>query len=491
MYRWLVATALVGVVAGCSGSDLPPKGVVDYVQGYFGGLAADEPQAALVARDVLSAGGNAADAAVAMYFALSVTLPSSAGLGGGGVCVVHGSGKKGAEAIDFSARPPAAGTVSGGRWPVAVPGAVRGMFALQARYGTLQWQNLLRQAERMARFGVPVSRALARQLAGGAERLRVDPESWRIFSDGHGQALGEGQMLQQLDLAAILGRIRMQGAGDFYNGEAARKIVDGVRAAGGELSVEELRSYHPRWIPVLTGESGNHTIFFPGKPIAGGVIAHALWSALNNGKRYNSADGPERQRVLAQAAAGVYRDVDLRIADDFGTTGFAVMDRKGGAVACSLSMYGMFGTGRMIRGTGMLAAPPPGRNDSAAMAPMVMVNVHTGDAFMAAAASASAGAPLMLVSAVLAARQEGVSVEKALETVRVRPGTRDRTVLVESGASDAVKSALAGAGLKVEQAGAMGLVNMIYCSDGMTRDPELCEVRADRRGSGYAINAEF
>ncbi len=99
--RCMVVPALATAVAGCAGSDIPPKGVVGHIENYFGGLAADEPQAVVVARDVLSAGGTAADAAVAMYFALAVTLPSSAGLGGGGVCVVHGSRKTVAEALDF------------------------------------------------------------------------------------------------------------------------------------------------------------------------------------------------------------------------------------------------------------------------------------------------------------------------------------------------------------------------------------------------------
>lgn len=490
LYQWATALILIGFAAGCSGGATPPKGVVDHIQGYFGGIAADEPHAVLVARDVLSAGGTAADAAVALYFALSVTLPSSAGLGGGGVCVVHGSGKKQAEAIDFSARAPST-PASGGRWAAAVPGAVRGMFALHARYGALQWQNLLRHGERMARFGVPVSRAFAQHLSGGAERLRDDPESWRVFGGSQGRGVAEGQTLRQLDLAAVLGRIRAQGAGDFYNGDTARKIVAGIRAAGGDLSIKDLRTYHPRWIPVLKAGYGNHTVFFPGAPVLGGTIAHALWSALDDGKRYEAAEGPDRQRVIALAAAKAYPDIELRIANNFGTTGFAVMDQQGGAVACGLSMYGLFGNGRMIRNTGILAAPPPGRTGTAAMAPMVMINIHTGDAFMAAGASANAGAPLVLVSTVLSALQEGVSLEKALETVRVRPGTHARTVLVEAGADDEVKAALTGAGLKVEQGGAMGRVNIMYCPDGMVRQPEGCDVRSDRRGSGYAVNAEF
>ena len=486
----IAAAALV--VAGCTDVAKPPKGTVDHIQTYFGGLAADEPRAALVARDALSAGGTAADAAVALYFALAVTFPSSAGLGSSGVCVVHGSRKKTAEAIGFPARPPARAAPAG-RWAAAVPGSVRGMFALHARYGTLRWENLVRPAEQMARFGVPVSRAFVRDVARGRERLRADPESWRVFGGRRGVGPGEGETVRQLDLATVLGRLRLRGPGDFYSGGTARKIVEGVRAAGGTLAIEDLRAYRPVWIPVLEGKSGNHTVYFPGPPIAGGVIAHALWRRLVDTGRYAGAAAGERQRVVADAAADIYRGRESWITKDYGTTGFVVMDKLGGAVACNLTMGGLFGTGRMIRGTGILAAPEPDRDrdDTIAMAPMVMINKHTGDAFLASAASADGAAPLVLVTAVLSAIGDGVPLERALESGRVRPGAGRAAVLVERKTRESVRKALSRGGYTVLQTGPIGRVNVMYCPDGIERGPKLCDVQADRRGHGHAINAEF
>ena len=146
-------------LSGC-GSDAPQKGQIGFISEDFGGVVSDEPRSALIGRDILSAGGNAVDAAVAVYFALSVTYPHAATLGGGGLCVVHRGLKGDLEALDFR---PAIVTRNG--QAAAIPGAVRGMFALHARYGAMAWESLLLPAERLARFGNPVSRALALQLA--------------------------------------------------------------------------------------------------------------------------------------------------------------------------------------------------------------------------------------------------------------------------------------------------------------------------------------
>ncbi len=97
---------------------------------FLGGVAADEPRAALVGHDILRAGGNAADAATAVYFTLAVTKPSSASLGGGGVCVVEDIGTETTRALHFLAGVPGTVPPTATR-PSAVPGNVRGFSALK------------------------------------------------------------------------------------------------------------------------------------------------------------------------------------------------------------------------------------------------------------------------------------------------------------------------------------------------------------------------
>ncbi|MBM3488409.1 MAG: hypothetical protein FJX67_17560, partial [Alphaproteobacteria bacterium] len=125
---------LAGLLAGCGGTagilDTAPRTVPDN----YGLVVTDEPAASAAGREVLAAGGNAIDAGIAAYFALAVTLPGSAGLAGGGVCLAHDGAATTVEALDFSVGPPTAGGFG-------APGNLRGMFALHARYGRLRWEQ--------------------------------------------------------------------------------------------------------------------------------------------------------------------------------------------------------------------------------------------------------------------------------------------------------------------------------------------------------------
>src|SRR5690348_10430547 len=123
----------------------------------FAAVSADESQAAEVGRRILQNGGNATDAAVAMYFATAVTLPSAAGLGASGACIVHDAKTRAGEAFLFggaAAPGPLKGT------PFTVPAGVRAMTLMQIRHGQAQWALDVAPSEKLASLGVPVSHAL-------------------------------------------------------------------------------------------------------------------------------------------------------------------------------------------------------------------------------------------------------------------------------------------------------------------------------------------
>lgn len=515
------------------------QGRIEFVEEFFGGAVADEPRAALIARDILTSGGSAADAAIALYFAMGVTLPSSAGLGGGGVCIVHDPVKKRTEALDFFPRGPSAPgrSVGRSREQAAVPGSMSGMFALHARLGRLRWEQLVFPAERLAQFGNPVSRSLAREIARGKERLFADRQSRKIFARVDGEALREGDDLRQLDLAGFLSRIRVMGPGEFYLGALGRQFVaavnqDGANKDGAGLSMEHLRSYRPVWRKTLTGRVGNHMIHFAPPPAYGGFVAATMWTILADRGRYSSAGSDLRPHLLAEASERSFADAVARLATGRGfaapsdpktwrghaaklmngyredrhtnsaaaggtpysnpaVASFVVMDKDGGAVACAVTMNRLFGTGRVLPSLGIIpaAAPVWGGLERLALAPVLVSNRITGDTFFAGASSGGSG-PTAMVSVALKALVDRWPLDRALAATRIHHGGVPDAVFVEHGAADRTLEALAKRGHRIVQVTAIGRVNAIHCPDGARRSPDLCQIFADRRGYGLATFAD-
>jgi gamma-glutamyltranspeptidase/glutathione hydrolase len=465
-------------------------GEVGHVTAFFGGVAADEPRATLAGRDALSAGGTAADAAVAMYFTMAVTLPSAAGLGGGGVCVVYDSKTNKAETLDFIARAPGR-PAPDGRWTATVPGTVRGMFALHARYGRLRWETLVQPAETIARFGVPVPRALVRAIAGDGRTLLADAASRRELGGASGRGLTESDTLRRFDLAATLGRIRSAGAGDLYTGQLARHYLEGIAAMGGYVAAEDLRAFRPVWRETVEAGIGPHRVHFPTSPAVGGRIAAAIWSKLGNGP-FADADAVGRARLMATAARDAYAAALARPDQQHSSAGFLAMDRNGAAVSCAVTMNRPFGTGRTVPEVGFIAVSPPADAAGAnlGLVPMVVANHNTTQAFLAATGSGDGFAAVAVTAATMGAFKEKASLQQLLAAPRVGPGPDPGTVIAERSVSPAAKAAIAGLGLRVVDGPALGRVQGIFCSDGMLRSPASCIAGADPRGFGYALLAE-
>jgi gamma-glutamyltranspeptidase/glutathione hydrolase len=323
----------VGNVIG-GGSSLQP-GQQGYVRGFLGNVVAEEPRAALVARDILSAGGSAADAMVAAGMALTVTMPSRAGLGGGGACLGYDPRRNELEAFLFlpGAR---SGIPAGADRPAAVPLMARGLFALHARQGRLPFETDIVPAEQLARFGTQVSRAFAADLAAVSGPLFADPVSRAVFAGPGGAPLGEGDRLVQQELATTLGQIRTAGVGDFHQGGLARRVEEASATAGGFLTVPEMRAALPQAVPAQQERLGDDIL---------AVLPQ-------------SADGGATLAAFRTAAAG---QTPQAVPGTFGaSTTVVVQDREGGAVSCAFTMNNLFGTGRMLPGMGFLLAPAPG-----------------------------------------------------------------------------------------------------------------------------------
>jgi gamma-glutamyltranspeptidase/glutathione hydrolase len=285
----------------------PQPGQVGNVTGFLGGAVADEPRAALAARNILSAGGSAADAAVALAFMLTVTLPSRASLGAGGACLAYAPDTKSVnegvpEAILFM---PVAGASAGPQAdrPAAVPMLARGMYALAARYGKLQFESLVSPAQQAAQFGVPASRAFVQDLSVVAGPLLQDPVSAAIFAPG-GQPLTDGQKLIQPDLAATLSQLRVGGVGDLYQGTLARRLAQQSPLAGGPITLADLHAALPSAVPAITIDSGHDKVSFLPPPADGGLAAAAAYVVLQSNPSALDAASARGLAVAARWRAG-------------------------------------------------------------------------------------------------------------------------------------------------------------------------------------------
>lgn len=520
--RQITVALLVLVVAGC-GSDDVELGTLGAVEGFLGGVAADEPRAAAVGRDVLSAGGTAADAVVAMYFASAVTLPSSASLGGGGACVAFDSDKSTTKAILFLPKGSTAVTATSDR-PSAVPASVRGMVLLHARFGRLRWEQLLAPAESLARFGFPVSRALVSDLTPLRRALRSDPEFARIFSSPRGAGLvEEGDPLIQVELAAVISRIRTQGAGAFYTGPLAQRLVDSVKAAGGSLTVEELRDYAPSVVDPIQVPWGNEVAHFAPPPAAGGAVAAQMWALLED-QGFGNASPERRQAMLVDVGARVMADREQWMRADGSATvdpqslvaasrlkeimagpmtgapvrpenasaaSLVAFDREGSAAACAVTLNSPFGTGRVAPGTGIVlaAAPGPGGRGAEALGPMLIVNENVGAFHFAGAASGGIAAPSALVGVAAQAMLGDVPLADAVAARRAL-GTADPSlVYYEEGLQPQLSEGLRERGGRAVAAPELGRINAAACPGGFPPDEDRCTVVTDPRGHGLATGS--
>lgn len=309
---------------------------VNDAERFAGLVVADEPQAAEVGRNILASGGNAADAAVGVYFSLAATYPGAAGLGGGGACLYDGPGDGGVQQIDFPVKPAKAGG------KVGVPGNIRGFAWLHANHGEQTWAQVVAPAARLA-GNATMSNATTSQLEANRS-LRWVPEGMKT----NGDFTPVGRRYSQPALSATIGLIQGSGAGVFYNGALGQTFVEEARRSDSKVTRDDLRAYVVKASAARMQTSGNNHVFTRN----GSPEENSVWTSAIDGSKPLDAD-------MNSLRSG-----------DAGSTSFVVADDEGGAVACVVSMNSAFGFGDVSRTTGIYFSSA---QDATSLSNMVMV----------------------------------------------------------------------------------------------------------------------
>lgn len=366
-----------------------------------GVVAASQPLAALAGLDVLKAGGNAADAAVATAAMLNVVQPMSTGIGGDCFALFY-DGKTGAvRALNGSGRSPYAATIDAmrqrghrtiptlGPLAVSVPGTVAGWQDLLQTCGTMSLARVLEAAIYYARHGYPVTEIIAGYWSNAVRKLSAHPASATAFLID-GRAPRAGEIMRLPDLAATLEKIASSGVDVFYRGEIAQAIAGAMQQSGGLLALADLRDHTSSWSePISIDYRGVRIYECP--PNGQGLVAllalnmlqgddlralghnsadylHLLIEALKlafaDGYRHvadpDLSPAPLGDLLSAAHAAEQRSRIDMQQAAngpffDYGsdTVYLTVVDKDRNACSFINSLYMGFGAGLVVPGTGI------------------------------------------------------------------------------------------------------------------------------------------
>jgi gamma-glutamyltranspeptidase/glutathione hydrolase len=364
-----------------------------------------------VGRDVLAAGGNAVDAAVATGFALAVTYPVAGNIGGGGFMVIRFPDGK-ATTIDFREMAPRAATPtmftdSAGNYSerihhdshksVGVPGTVAGFELAHRKYGAAKWATLVDPSVRLAGSGFAAPVGLASSLAdaiGGS--FRAYPASVAAYTK-NGQPYAAGDTVRLPDLARTLERIRDAGRDGFYEGETAKLVAEDMRRNGGIMTEDDLARYEAKERAPIRGTYRGYEIISMPPPSSGGATLVQMLNILEGFPlRDERRDSPRYVAILAEAmrrgfldrakylgdpdfvaaplerltsktygdqqrqtirpgraTPSVAADVAQRHESDQ-TTHYSVVDASGMAVSVTYTLENGYGLGAVVPGAGFL-----------------------------------------------------------------------------------------------------------------------------------------
>ncbi len=366
-----------------------------------------------VGEKILNKGGNAYDASIAIAFTLAVVLPRAGNIGGGGFMVMYDKDTSKAYSIDYREKAPEKsfrdmylnedGSFNNqnlstfGYLSSGVPGTVAGLWEVHQKFGSLPWNDLLEDAIFYAENGFNISSYMADVLYNYNEKMSFFPETKKIFQADFPDF--RNKKFLQKDLAKTLRIISLKGKDGFYKGDIAKKISEDMRANGGLITINDLKNYNPVWRePLVSSYRSNQIITMP-PPSSGGV--HII-QMLNILEKYNLSefehnssdyinllsevmkyayadrskylgdpdfyDVPVKKITSNQYANQIFKEINLGMSksssdihpgmylnnESHETTHFSVADIKGNIVSSTYTLNSTFGSGVVIRGTGIL-----------------------------------------------------------------------------------------------------------------------------------------
>ena len=380
-------------------------------------IAAPDTFSSDVGMQIMSQGGNAIDAAIAVQFALAVTLPEAGNIGGGGFMLIHT--EQGNDFLDYREMAPAGASrdmyLDGNGDPIrlkslydplasGVPGTVAGMWAAHQKYGSLPWASLVDPAVKLAEEGFVVPQKLADKVARFIARIEKR-ELALNFVDYFGHAKA-GEVFVQPELASTLKRIRDQGPDGFYAGATAQIIADFMQANNGLIDKADLANYQAVFRGPITSQWRDYTLVSAPPPSSGGIAITQwlkMYDLLAPAKQIDiglqaplyAHNSPEYIHLLAEIGKRVFADRAEYLGDpDFvdvpvhklvnpeyvatrasgvkrsaisvtenikpglpeseDTTHFSIIDQYGNAVSNTTTINLSFGNGIVVEGAGFL-----------------------------------------------------------------------------------------------------------------------------------------
>jgi gamma-glutamyltranspeptidase/glutathione hydrolase len=375
-----------------------------------GMVVSAEPNASKSGVEILKAGGNAVDAAVAVGFTLAVTYPQAGNIGGGGFMVIRMADGR-TTTIDYREKAPAAAhrdmylnekgdfvpeRSQEGYLSCGVPGSVAGMLLALEKFGTMKRAAVINSAIHFASKGVPVSESQGNVYRGDSVQFAKYPSTKKVFLR-LARSYREGDILVQTDLAKTLQKIRDKGRNGFYKGKIAELIVAEMKRGGGIITTADLEQYQAIERRPVVGNYRGYEIVSMGPPSSGGV---ALIQLLNLLEGFNIAESgfssSKTLSLMAEAMKLVYADraeflgdadfyaipvdelTSKRYAEErrklireneatpsatiyngkippkegMHTTHYSVIDRWGNAVSVTTTINSGFGSGVVVDGAG-------------------------------------------------------------------------------------------------------------------------------------------